>query len=131
MGHDATNGQRLLQRIQKRNRFPRGHPAAALFRPGGGRRGELRGDRRGDRARNHPRLRRPGPEQRFFLSLAQLWHTNWREAELRRRITVDPHSPGQFRAIGPHVNLQEFYDAFGIKEGTPMWKAPEMRAKIW
>src|SRR4029077_18447088 len=27
------------------------------------------------------------PEQRFFLSLAQLWRTNWREAELRRRIT--------------------------------------------
>jgi predicted metalloendopeptidase len=33
------------------------------------------------------------PEQRFFLSLAQLWRTNWREAELRRRITVDPTRP--------------------------------------
>lgn len=71
------------------------------------------------------------PEQRFFLSLAQLWRTNWREAELRRRITVDPHSPGQFRAIGPHVNLPEFYNAFGIKENAPMWRAPELRAKIW
>jgi putative endopeptidase len=71
------------------------------------------------------------PEQRFFLSLAQLWRTNWREAELRRRITVDPHSPGQFRAIGPHVNLPEFYEAFGIKEGAAMWRAPELRAKIW
>ena len=71
------------------------------------------------------------PEQRFFLSLAQLWRTNWREAELRRRITVDPHSPGQFRAIGPHVNLPEFYDTFGIKAGAPMWRAPELRAKIW
>ena len=71
------------------------------------------------------------PEQRFFLSLAQLWRTNWREAELRRRITVDPHSPGQFRAIGPHVNLNEFYNSFGIKEGAPMWRAPELRARIW
>ncbi len=71
------------------------------------------------------------PEQRFFLSLAQLWRTNWREAEIRRRVTVDPHSPGQFRAVGPHVNLAEFYDAFGIKEGAPMWRAPELRAKIW
>ena len=71
------------------------------------------------------------PEQRFFLSLAQLWRTNWREAELKRRITVDPHSPGQFRAIGPHVNLPEFYEAFGIKEGSPMWRATELRAKIW
>ncbi len=71
------------------------------------------------------------PEQRFFLSLAQLWRTNWREAELRRRITVDPHSPGQFRAIGPHVNLKEFYNAFGIKEGAPMWRPTEQRAIIW
>lgn len=71
------------------------------------------------------------PEQRFFLSLAQLWRTNWREAELRRRITVDPHSPGQFRAIGAHVNLQEFYDAFGIKPGSPMYVPLEKRAKIW
>jgi len=71
------------------------------------------------------------PEQRFFLSLSQLWRTNWREAELRRRITVDPHSPGQFRAIGPHVNLQEFYQAFAIKDDAPMWRAPALRAKIW
>ena len=62
---------------------------------------------------------------------AQLWRTNWRDAELRRRITVDPHSPGQFRAIGPHVNLQEFYDSFSIKEGAPMWRTPDVRAKIW
>jgi putative endopeptidase len=71
------------------------------------------------------------PEQRFFLSLAQLWRVNWREAELRRRIVTDPHSPPQFRGIGPHVNLQEFYDAFGIKEGAPMWRTPELRARIW
>jgi putative endopeptidase len=71
------------------------------------------------------------PEQRFFLSLSQVWRTNCREAELRRLITVDPHSPGQFRAVGPHVNLQEFYDAFGIKPGAPLWRAPELRAKIW
>lgn len=71
------------------------------------------------------------PEQRFFLSLAQLWRVNWREAELRRRITVDPHSPAQFRAIGPHVNMKEFFDAFSIKPDAPMWRAPELRAKIW
>jgi putative endopeptidase len=71
------------------------------------------------------------PEQRFFLSLSQVWRTNCREAEIRRLVTVDPHSPGQFRAIGPHVNLQEFYDAFGIGSGAPMWRPPELRAKLW
>ena len=71
------------------------------------------------------------PEQRFFLSLAQLWRVTWREAELRRRIVVDPHSPGQFRAIGPHVNLPEFFEAFGIHEGDRMWRPDSQRAKIW
>jgi putative endopeptidase len=71
------------------------------------------------------------PEQRFFLSFSQVWRVNWREAALRRALTIDPHSPGQFRAIGPLVNLQQFYDAFDIKAGSPMWRAPELRAIIW
>jgi putative endopeptidase len=71
------------------------------------------------------------PEQRFFLSFSQIWRTNCRDAETRRLITVDPHSPGQFRAIGPSVNLQGFFDAFGIKPGAPMWRPPEVRAVIW
>jgi putative endopeptidase len=71
------------------------------------------------------------PEQRFFLSFAQVWRVNIREAALRRSITVDVHSPGQFRAIGPSVNMREFFDAFAIKEGAPMWRSPEVRAVIW
>jgi putative endopeptidase len=71
------------------------------------------------------------PEQRFFISFAQIWRTTIREAEARRLVTVDPHSPGQFRSVGPLVNVQTFYDAFGIKAGDPMWRAPELRAKIW
>lgn len=71
------------------------------------------------------------PEQRFFLSLAQVWRVNWREAEMRRRIVTDPHSPGQFRGVGPHVNQPEFFEAFGIQPSDPIWRAPEMRAKIW
>ena len=71
------------------------------------------------------------PEQRFFLSFSQIWRTNTREAEAKRLVTVDPHSPGQFRAIGTHVNMPQFYDAFGIGPDAPMWRAPELRAKIW
>jgi putative endopeptidase len=71
------------------------------------------------------------PEQRFFLSMSQVWRTNCKEAEARRLLTVDPHSPGQYRAIGAHVNVPEFYAAFGIEPGSPMWRAPELRAKIW
>jgi len=71
------------------------------------------------------------PEQRFFISFAQVWRSNVRDAEARRLVTVDPHSPGRFRAVGPVVNCQEFFDAFGITNGEAMWRAPELRAHVW
>ncbi len=71
------------------------------------------------------------PEQRFFLSFSQVWRTNVRDAEARRLVSVDPHSPGKFRAIGAHVNLQEFFDAFNITASAPMWRPLDLRAKIW
>ncbi len=71
------------------------------------------------------------PEQRFFISFAQIWRTNIRDAEAQRLVTVDPHSPGRFRAYGPLLNVQEFYDAFAITPGSPLWLAPEKRAVIW
>jgi putative endopeptidase len=70
-------------------------------------------------------------EQRFFISWAQMWRTAYREDAMRMQVARGPHAPGNFRAIGPLVNQQEFYDAFGIKEGDPMWRKPEDRAKIW
>ena len=85
--------------------------------------------------KKHPEKRRVvdgfTPEQRFFLSMSQLWRVNWREPELRRRLVVDPHSPGQFRGIGPHVNLPAWYEAWSIPESSPMFRPPAERAKIW
>jgi putative endopeptidase len=71
------------------------------------------------------------PEQRFFISFAQIWRMNVRDAETRRLIVVDPHSPGRFRAVGPLMNYQMFFDAFGITNGDAMWRAPDLRANIW
>lgn len=71
------------------------------------------------------------PEQRFFLSWAQVWKTKTRDDRMKFYLQADPHSPGEFRSYGPLVNVQEFYDAFGIKEGDPMWMKPELRTKIW
>jgi putative endopeptidase len=71
------------------------------------------------------------PEQRFFISFAQIWRTNIRDPEARRLVTVDPHSPGRFRAYGPLLNFPPFFEAFNIKPGDPMWRDPELRAHIW
>lgn len=71
------------------------------------------------------------PEQRFYLSWAQQWRTKFRDDAMRLQVARGPHAPGNFRAFGPLVNQQSFFDAFGIKEGDPMWRKPEDRAKIW
>ena len=71
------------------------------------------------------------PEQRFFLSFAQIWRTNVRPAEQQRLILTDPHSPGRFRAVGPLLHLQAFYDAFGIPTNAPIYLPVEKRAVIW
>jgi putative endopeptidase len=71
------------------------------------------------------------PEQRFFLSWAQIWRSNTTNEALAQRIQTDPHSPGQFRTNIPLTNMPEFYKAFGVKEGDKMWRPESQRVKIW
>lgn len=71
------------------------------------------------------------PEQRFFMSWATVWRTKQREESLRTQIKTDPHSPGMYRATEPLKNIDAFYEAFDIKEGDPMYVAPENRVRIW
>jgi putative endopeptidase len=71
------------------------------------------------------------PEQRFFLSAAQVWKANIREPMLKQSLTTNPHSPPAYRANGPISNLPEFYDAFQIKTNAPMFRAEDKRVKIW
>ena len=71
------------------------------------------------------------PEQRFFLSYAQVWRANTRPEALRLRINTDPHAPGNFRCDGPLSNMPEFAHAFGLKDGVPMVRPADGRAKIW
>lgn len=71
------------------------------------------------------------PEQRFFINYAQVWRQNIKDQELMKRIKEDPHSPAKFRVLGVVSNLQEFYDAFGLKQGDKLWKPVNERAKVW
>ena len=70
-------------------------------------------------------------DQRFFLNWAQVWRSNILPEAAAQRIVTDPHSPGMYRANGPLTNVDAFYKAFDIKPGDKMYKAPEMRTKIW
>ena len=71
-----------------------------------------------------------GP-QRFFLGYGQAWRTKWREGLMREVVLTDPHSPSEFRANGVVSNMDEFYAAFGLKEGDKLWRPPAERVKIW
>jgi predicted metalloendopeptidase len=71
-----------------------------------------------------------GP-QRFFLGWAQAWRTKWREQRMREVILTDTHSPSEFRANGVVANMDEFYAAFGLKEGDKLWRPASERVKIW
>lgn len=69
------------------------------------------------------------PEQRFFVSWAQIWRVNFKDDELRNRIETDPHSPGMFRANGPLSNFNPFFTAFDVKEGDKMRRKDQI--VIW
>ncbi len=71
-----------------------------------------------------------GP-QRFFLGYAQAWRTKWREGLMREVVLTDPHSPSEFRANGVVSNMDEFYAAFGVREGDKLWRPAAERVKIW
>lgn len=70
-------------------------------------------------------------EQRFFISWATIWRTKSTEEALINQIKTDPHSPGYYRAFGPIINVDGFHEAFDVKEGDKMYKAPKDRIKIW
>jgi putative endopeptidase len=60
-----------------------------------------------------------------------VWRIKYREAELARRLTTDPHSPGEFRCNGTVRNVPEFYEAFDVKPGDKLYLPPEERVRIW
>ncbi len=70
-------------------------------------------------------------EQRFYLSYAQSSREKIRDQRELQLLTIDPHSPSQFRTNGAAINSDGFHQAFGTKPGDAMWKAPEDRIRLW
>ena len=69
--------------------------------------------------------------QRFFISWATVWRTLSTEKYMTNQVKTDPHTPGYFRAFGPLVNVDAWYDAFDVKESDKLYKNTEERVKIW
>jgi putative endopeptidase len=71
------------------------------------------------------------PIQRYFLGYALGWMTVQREETLRSELLSDVHAPAKWRVLVPLSNVPEFYQAFGIKPGQPMWRPESERVHIW
>jgi len=70
-------------------------------------------------------------DQRVFLGWAQVWRGKTRDDRLRQQLVSDPHSPNRARVDVPIVNIDAFYQAFGVKPGDKMYVAPDQRVRIW
>jgi len=71
------------------------------------------------------------PMQRYFLGYALGWLGHIREEQLKNRLMTDVHSPAKYRVNGPFVDVDEFYNTFNIKPGSPMYVADSLRVRIW
>lgn len=69
--------------------------------------------------------------QRLFLSWGQIWQQKGRDAETIRLLTIDPHSPNEFRCNQIVRNIDAFYDAFGVTESDALWLDTDQRVTIW
>lgn len=71
------------------------------------------------------------PDQRFFLSFAQIWREKLKPEQERLGINTDPHSPPVYRVNGPLSNFAPFYKAFNVQPGNKMYKPDSALVKIW
>ncbi len=82
-----------------------------------------------NRAR-HGEQSTPEGRKMLFLNWAYVWRTKRRTEQEQQYLTIDPHSPPEFRANIVR-NLDEFHDVFGTTEGDGLWLDPAERVRIW
>ena len=68
--------------------------------------------------------------RRLFLNWGHVWRTKRRAEQARQFLTIDPHSPAEFRANIVR-NLDEFHEVFETREGDGLWLDPSQRVRIW
>ncbi len=71
------------------------------------------------------------PLQRYFLGYSYGWMIQEKKERLANQVMTDVHAPAKERVNGPVVNIREFYEAFGVKPGSKMYRADSLRVSIW
>jgi endothelin-converting enzyme/putative endopeptidase len=68
--------------------------------------------------------------KQLFFSWGHIWRSKRRKELDQQYLTIDPHSPPEFRANVVR-NLDEFHAVFGTEPGDGLWLEPEDRVRIW
>ncbi len=71
------------------------------------------------------------PDQRYFLSYAQVSRSLYTPEAYRRTITEDYHAPAPYRVNGVVRNIDAWYKAFKVSRKDKLYLRPEDRVKIW
>lgn len=67
----------------------------------------------------------------FFEAWAKAWRAKMRTEERVRRLSIDPHSPEEFRCNQVVKNMSAFHETYGVEASDGMYLAPEQRVTIW
>jgi putative endopeptidase len=68
--------------------------------------------------------------ERVFQNWAYIWRIKTRKEAQLQLLSIDPHSPAEFRANIVR-NLDEFHDTFATGPEDGLWLDPEDRIRIW
>ena len=66
----------------------------------------------------------------LFMNWAYCWRTKRRKEQEQQYLTIDPHSPPEFRANIVR-NLDEFHDVFETTADDALWLDSDDRVRIW
>jgi predicted metalloendopeptidase len=70
-------------------------------------------------------------DQRFFISFAIMWRSQYRTEAMMDQLQSGQHSPNRYRVLGPLANFPAFGKAFACPPGAPMLRAPADQITIW
>ncbi|MBL7726965.1 MAG: M13 family metallopeptidase [Dinghuibacter sp.] len=71
------------------------------------------------------------PLQRYFLGYSIGWLGDIKPEALKTQLMSNVHSPAKYRVNGIFWNVDDFYTAFNIPKGSPMYMEENKRVKIW
>ncbi|HEY3638672.1 MAG TPA: M13 family metallopeptidase [Rhizomicrobium sp.] len=70
-------------------------------------------------------------DQRFFLSMGQIWRSKYRDGALRAQILSNEHAPAEFRPIGATRNLDAWYKTFNVTPDQKYYLSDDKRVHLW